>query len=454
MAAVVSATSTSFKRPLWFFVSSWVLMIPLLVFASQWGFSFEHGSKNTEMGAHSDDGNESPAIKVQSAIVYLICALFIMRCGRAILAQFYREVYVSSLCALALLSTLWSQFPMTTLTHAMMLAVNTAFAFYLLERFSADDLLKLMLMVGTLAAFGCLIVVLFFPSFGIQERSSITAGAWEGIFAQKNICGLVMTELLLPAFFVRVDSRSARIFRLAYISVVLSIIAMTRSVGAWVVCVACLLFVATMHFFARMAKKDAAALAFSLAGIAAIGAVLLFSNFDALMYALGKDPTLTGRTRIWSTLLISVTNRPCFGYGYTAFWGGLQGESALSTLVEHGPIAYAENGVLELWLELGAAGVALYFLVFSRAIKDAAFCLVRSASPAAMWYASLLFFIAVSNIEAGKLLSTSDLGLVLSLVAFSGLRREAMNLRSQPRSEAEFGYISADPFPQHPPLAR
>jgi O-antigen ligase len=180
-----------------------------------------------------------------------------------------------------------------------------------------------------------------------------------------------------------------------------------------------------------MPQKEAVAIVLIFGGIAAIAGVFVYRYFDVLMYALGKDPTLTGRTRIWSSLLTSVMKKPILGYGYTAFWGGLQGESASVVLSEHGAIGYAENGVLELWLELGIVGVVLYMLVFFRAIRDAAYCFMRKPSPAVMWYISVLFFIAVSNIEGGKLLSTSDLGLILSIIAFVGLRREVQHARFQ-----------------------
>jgi|HubBroStandDraft_1064217.scaffolds.fasta_scaffold01508_6 exopolysaccharide production protein ExoQ len=432
------------KRSVSSLVSSWVLMIPLLVFASQWGFSFEHGSINTEVGSRAQGTDDSIPLKVQSAIVYLTCAFFILRFTRAILVDFYRDLLISSLPVLAFLSILWSQFPLITLVHAVLLGANMAFAFYLLERFSTNDLLKLLLMVGTLAAISSLLLIVLLPQYGLQERSSVTSGAWEGIFAQKNICGFVMTDLLLPAFFVQLKSQYAKVFRNTYIVVVLAIIAMSRSAGAWVICAACILFVVTMRFLLRMPRKDVLVIVFFLAGIAALAGVFVYRNFDALMYAIGKDPTLTGRTIIWSSLISSIRKQPFLGYGYAAFWQFLQGESANTVLVFHGPLGYAENGVLELWLELGAVGVLLYMFVFVRAIKDAAYCFMRKPSSAAMWYISGLFYITVSNIEAGKLLSTSDLGLILSLIAFAGLRREAQRARLRIKYEGHNETLALD----------
>jgi len=433
MATAIRSMTIPSTRSVSSLVLSWVLMIPLLVFASQWGFSFEHASVNTSIGSHIQGTEDSTPIKVQSAIVYLTCALVMVRFARAILVDFYSDLSIASLLVLAFLSIMWSQFPPATLVHAVLLAANMAFAFYLLERFSTNDLLGLLLMAGTLAAIGSLLLIVFFPRYGLQTRSSVTAGAWEGIFAQKNICGFVMTELLLPAFFVQLKSQCAKFFRNTYIVVVLLMIAMSRSAGSWVICAACIAFVVTMRFLVRMPRKDVAVVLFCLAGVTAIAGVLVYRNLDALLYAMGKDPTLTGRTIIWSSLISSVRKRPLLGYGYAAFWGSLQGESANTVIVMHWPgMGYAENGVLQLWLELGFVGVLIYMVVFSRAIKDAVYCFMRKPSPAVMWYISSLFYLIVTNIEGGKLLATSDLGLILSLIAFVGLRREAQHARLDP----------------------
>jgi exopolysaccharide production protein ExoQ len=412
----------------------WVLMIPLLVFASQWGFSFEHGSLNTRVGSHEDAQNGTP-VKVQSAVVYLICAAVMMPWVHAIATYFYCDWLISSLAALAFLSTLWSQFPLATLLHATFLSANIAFAFYLLDRFSTNELLQLLLMAGALAVIGSVVLIVLLPQYGLQERSSVTSGAWQGIFPQKNICGLIMTNLLLPAFFVQIRSRTWKIARAGYVASVLLLVIMCRSAGAWITCASCLLFVAAIKVLNRMPRKDIATIVFIAAGVAALVAVMVERNFAALTYAIGKDPTLTGRTTIWASVISSIRKAPLLGYGYTAFWGFLEGESANTVLVFHGPLAYAENGILELWLELGAVGVGLYLLLFVRALKDAVYCFLGKPTPAVMWYASGLFYIAASNVEAGKLLSTSDLGLILSLIAFAGLRREAQRARLKAQSE-------------------
>ncbi len=51
----------------------------------------------------------------------------------------------------------------------------------------------------------------------------------------------------------------------------------------------------------------------------------------------------------------SSRQRPWFGYGYDAFWRGMQGPSFQIAAAVHFVVAHAHNGFLEIALELGAA---------------------------------------------------------------------------------------------------
>jgi exopolysaccharide production protein ExoQ len=96
--------------------------------------------------------------------------------------------------------------------------------------------------------------------------------------------------------------------------------------------------------------------------------LILNFGFDlngSMAGAVGKDPTLTDRTKIWAFVLGMHTN-PLVGTGYQSFWLGQRLEyfwqnSGLGNLNE------AHNGYLEVYLELGILGMALLigFLVAS-----------------------------------------------------------------------------------------
>jgi O-antigen ligase len=132
--------------------------------------------------------------------------------------------------------------------------------------------------------------------------------------------------------------------------------------------------------------------------------------------------------------------RPFLGYGLGAFWQGLNGESGdVAISLGWTGIGYAENGLLELWLQLGAVGTIVYVAIFIGAVRDAVFCLSRKASAEVMWYCSVLFYIVISNLEGGKLLTPTDLGCVIPLAIYVALRREAARIKMATMEKPESG---------------
>jgi exopolysaccharide production protein ExoQ len=71
--------------------------------------------------------------------------------------------------------------------------------------------------------------------------------------------------------------------------------------------------------------------------------------------AVGRDPTLTDRTKIWG-LLITMQTNPLLGTGYETFW---LGPRLMTIWSRFGPLNEAHNGYLEVYLNLGIIGLIL-----------------------------------------------------------------------------------------------
>ena len=82
----------------------------------------------------------------------------------------------------------------------------------------------------------------------------------------------------------------------------------------------------------------------------------LFGALDIVINLLGKDPTLTDRTKVW-TLVLQVQNSPILGAGFESFWLGDRRAEIWEHFWWH-PIQ-AHNGYLETYLSLGLVGVGL-----------------------------------------------------------------------------------------------
>jgi exopolysaccharide production protein ExoQ len=423
------------------FVTTWLVCIVLLVFSSNVGFSFERGSMNSVAGSEAQglvsavESQDALVMRTQTLAVYVICAFLCLPLLWPITAEFRRDKLIFLIPAWAILSTGWSQNPKTSLQDGLFLVANIALVFYLLERFSGDGILRLLVWVGSAAALASLFVIIVFPQYGLMSRGQYGLGAWEGIYGHKNICSEAMGLLLMPIFFAKIRSRYALLFRVFYVVLIGIIILMSRSVGGYIIYASAILLIAIMKLLAKMRRTDAFALSVLLIA-GALGCVITAVNFvPDVLSLLGKDPTLTGRTTIWAAVMMSILKKPLIGYGFKAFWQGLNGESANAILTMKWPgLSYSENGVLDLWLDLGGIGVVLYVCVFLRAVKDAAYCLRRNASPFVMWCILMLFIVVISNIEGGTILFPSSLACILPIVAYAGLRRERLRLKAEART--------------------
>jgi exopolysaccharide production protein ExoQ len=166
---------------------------------------------------------------------------------------------------------------------------------------------------------------------------------------------------------------------------------------------------------------------------AAIAAILIWPDF--LFSLLGKDVTLTGRTGIWSAVLDSIAKRPLLGYGYQAFWLGLEGESYRVILAVSWVLAQAQNGFLDVMLEMGIAGLAIVVLVFGFAFRDGVVCLLHSHDQAQLraveWYLAIVLLTLLYNLDESFLFDPKHLGSLIFLLACIGLKSERLGLRAK-----------------------
>jgi len=104
----------------------------------------------------------------------------------------------------------------------------------------------------------------------------------------------------------------------------------------------------------------------AVVGAVALGAWVVLAP-DAFFALLGKDATLTGRTKIWAAVIRLINERPWLGYGYQAVWTDTSLWGPLTRIIKEAGFKpdHAHNSWLEQWLGMGLLGLgawALYYL--------------------------------------------------------------------------------------------
>jgi O-antigen ligase len=327
---------------------------------------------------------------------------------------------------LTVVSALWSATPLLTLRMSVELILSTGFTCYLAARFQPERLMNLLLMFGLIAALFSIILVLFMPKYGLFHGYG--SGAWQGICNHKNSLGIAMAFLLTPVFFVQ----KPFLLKACYSALLLFMVAMSQSRGAWLETLGTLAFVVWLFAFRKCQGKESVVLLMVTAAAVTVIVILGIWYLGPITRMLGKDPTLTGRTGIYTTVFDSILRSPILGYGYGAFWKFDPESFRIAIRLKWMNIGYAENGFLELALQLGIVGVLVVLAMFIKAIRQSIF-LIRSGlyTPRIGWYLTIIVLDLLTNIDSGWLMVSHTLDWSLTMVACIGLANEVRRIQPQ-----------------------
>ena len=416
-------------------VITWLVQLPLLFYAVHGSCSFfsPNGALSVPGSTVVDTDPAAGPVRLIAWVCTLLAVLLMLPIANSAFSIFSRNRYVAALVVLAAASILWSQDPAASLQKVFYLLVTTCFGLYLVERFSPRQLMQVVMITGSIAIIGSIFLAVALPRYGILTGRAEESSGWQGIYSHKNTLGLITMYFLAPALFLPVKGTREKVGRLLYIGSSLFLVAMSGSRGAWIMCASLLAFAFIITVGSRLKPRERVAAYWALGVVLVVGAAIIWALLPLLLAILHKDMTLTGRTTIWSVLLTSLAKRPWLGYGYSAFWVGTRGESANAIYALHWPrLSYAENGVLELALELGVVGVGLYFLAYVQSYRHLKCLLSWSNGKAELyWYGSTLFLAAITNIEAGDIASHNSWEWLIFVMTAGSIQKRYQEIRQQ-----------------------
>ena len=150
-----------------------------------------------------------------------------------------------------------------------------------------------------------------------------------------------------------------------------------------------------------------------VAAVLAFCFCVLFLNLGGfLLTAIGRDPTLTGRTELWQQLL-GMTVNPLVGTGFESFWLGQRLEKLWNIYWWHPNESH--NGYLEVFLNLGWVGVALFAVVVVTGYRNVVSLFHRDQEAGRLRLAYFVAAMAYNLTEAA--IRTADLVWIAFLLA-------------------------------------
>ena len=169
----------------------------------------------------------------------------------------------------------------------------------------------------------------------------------------------------------------------------------------------------------RLARLNLTFLVPAVSGIGTLViavAFLIWTDQSQLLALVGRNPTLTGRTDLWHAALVAIFRHPWLGYGFNAFWAGMQGGSS-SFLVSVGwYVKHSHNGFLDLSLDLGLLGLATFVAGYLALSKRALQFVRRAPGPASYWLCAFMCLMVLYNLDDGAILMQNEIFWVLYTV--------------------------------------
>ena len=345
---------------------------------------------------------------VSQVVVYGGIAVLLLSHAQRIIRWLGAMQWTIAFSVLAIASTAWSQFPLLTFRRSVPFAIAGAFGLYLAVRFPLRRQLSILSMTMTALALGTIILALCFPKIGL-DASPGHHFDWQGVFTQKNACGRAM--VLATAALLSIWRRSFA--RVATLLLFLFVLFMSGSRGAWAIEALLLTVWVWLAVANRIQSRGRLVFFGASASLATVLVAAVLYHLPQLLTFMGRDVTLSGRTEIWKQAWRFILERPVLGWGYAAFWRGLEGHSFEVAAALRYIVFHAHNGFLEIWLELGLPGLVLFTLSYLRAWRML-WPLLRSGDiRRGSWMALVLLLLFVYNLDENTLLTFNGLSWVL-----------------------------------------
>ena len=334
-----------------------------------------------------------------------LAALIVLNGKRAKIGPMLRQnnlifVYFS----FCLLSILWSDFPFVTFKRWIKAIGDVEMVLIILaesEPFAA--LRSILTRLGFFLFPLSILFIRFYPELGRRPTNSYTQEP-VGVTQQKNELGIMC--MMYAVFFLW---RVLSVYRerhpgwgrriLAYGTIIAMSAYLLQQCNSTTSIVGCVSSAGVVWLASRRPVRPALV---NLAVFGVLGlsvAALFFDPGGGMVQSLGKDPTLTGRKDIWAMVLGMHTN-PLIGTGFESFWLGSRLQFMLNALVNL-PINEAHNGWIEVYLNLGWAGICFIALLVIAAYKRTIFYICQEPENGCLLVGFLLCALFYSFSEAG-----------------------------------------------------
>ncbi|WP_105566907.1 O-antigen ligase family protein [Microbacterium halophytorum] len=291
--------------------------------------------------------------------------------------------------ALAGASVVWSQWPSATLQTWGLLVGTTLPALFVAHVLTWPELLRtlelaLKWVVGLSILFELWAALVvdgpIAPSFvdvpaGTDPQIYWTRGELfdldtrvQGIVGNANVLAIISVLAIIVIGARMAARRRRRGLQIAWLVVAALLYLRAGSATGYVALVVVVVVLAAALLMRRLRSRSGRSLVYAaFAAAVAAALVAVFAFWDQVTDILGRSDGLSGRDQIWATVLQRAVEHPVLGNGFATPWPPWH-PAFDGWIVDHDlSVFHAHDMWLDVFLQLGAVGVALIVVVFAAA---------------------------------------------------------------------------------------
>jgi O-antigen ligase len=268
--------------------------------------------------------------------------------------------------ALAILSSLWSVFPIATFRAGVSYGLATLLGFTIAGALQPALALRVVIRAMGYCCVLSLLTALLIPELGVHQASDsiqiVHAGYWRGILGHKITLG-ILAGTALPLLIVY----GSLVFPWIWIAAAICALICLLNAASTTAYAGTITFGALLMSFRAVTKNPAT----NRVGIDFVIAIAIFmviamnwGIFNWLAILFEKSSDLTGRTDLWSVITATIHSTvwgPLIGYGYLAGMANFVAPAVAGVLGV--TPSDCHNGYLEVMVAFGYPGAIIVFLV-------------------------------------------------------------------------------------------
>jgi exopolysaccharide production protein ExoQ len=325
-----------------------------------------------------------------------------------IIKAWLNNIWLLIFLAFSVTSLFWSVERTATFYEIILLVCSTFIASYIALRFNSEGVIDILTWFAAISTLMSLAIVFFVPEIGTMLRPG-HAGSWRGLFWHRNHTGSMMAFFNM-VFLLRfltdpilgdknLDRRKRFIFGIFYILTAIHVFGSQSATGKIIFFSLNLLSFVVLVWMKWRSKIKAWHYYAAFAAFAGL-VYLVAANLEIVFQLLNRDPSMTGRTSMWPDLLYNTyLARPLLGHGFATIWT----QESFRILIQHrwgwGYQPYfADNGYIDILLNLGAVGLAIFLYGAILVVKRFVILLNKHNSREAIFLLMILVYAFIANV--------------------------------------------------------